>query len=77
MVEVNYGNDDAQFAPAFEQQPQQGHRINASGNGDAGAVPGLQQIILPNNRHYLLRQRMHGNMVQLRGDLTYYSKREW
>ena len=65
VIEMDYGQNNSQITAHFEQQPQQGNRIDPPGNSDANAVPGFQQLMPPNVGQHALRERVHRNMVQL------------
>ena len=41
---MNYRKHNAEFVARFEEQPEKRDRIDSTGNGDAHAVPGLEQI---------------------------------
>ena len=43
VIEVRYGEDDAQFLTDFEEQPHQRDGIGASGDSDGKAVARLKQ----------------------------------
>lgn len=45
VIEVHNRKDNPQFAPQFQQHPQQRDRINPSGNGHTYAVSGPQQVL--------------------------------
>jgi hypothetical protein len=64
VIEMNHRNHNPDLAPQLQQQPQQRHRINPAGNGDAHSIPGAQEFLPLNVAQNALRQFMHGNMVQ-------------
>jgi hypothetical protein len=68
VIEVNDGQDDAEFVAKLEQQAKKANRIGTSGNGDSQAIAGFQQVQPPHVIEYLLCEGMHGNMLQLRGN---------
>ncbi|MGC1451490.1 MAG: hypothetical protein WA830_15780 [Candidatus Sulfotelmatobacter sp.] len=56
VIEVNHRQNDAEFVPQLEQQPQQADGINSAGYCHADAVPGPQQFVPPNMGKRALRQ---------------------
>jgi hypothetical protein len=56
VIEMNNREHDAQFAPQFQQQPQERNRIDPARNRQPNAVPRLQQVLAPNPRKHALRQ---------------------
>ncbi len=66
VIEMNNRKDNAQLAPQLQQQAQERHRINPTGDGDADAIPSPQQFLPPKIGKHALRQGMHGNMVHRR-----------
>ena len=64
VIEMSDGENDSQFVPQLQQQPQERDGIDSTGNGDASAVPSLQQFLTLNVGEHVLCQRMHGHMVQ-------------
>jgi hypothetical protein len=64
VIEVNHRDHNPNLTPQLQQQPQQRHRINTAGNGNANTIPGPQQLLSPDVAPNALRQFMHGNMVQ-------------
>ena len=47
VIEVNHRDNKPNLTPQFQQQPQQRHRINSAGNGNAHPIPGPQQLLSP------------------------------
>ncbi len=56
VIEMNNGEDDAEFAPQLQQQAQERNRINPARNGHANAISGPQQLLPPNVAKHALRQ---------------------
>lgn len=70
VIEMNDGENDPQFSPHLQQQPQQSDRINAARNGDSNAVSSLEEFLLTNLRQHAVCEAMHANMVQQRREPT-------
>jgi len=51
----------------FEQKAQQRNRIHAARNRNTDAVPGVEQLLPPDVIPDVLREVVHGNIVQLWG----------
>ena len=64
VIEMNNRRDDPQFAAQLQQQPQQRDRIDATRDGNANPISGLQKLFPPNVVKHAFRQRMHATMVQ-------------
>jgi len=47
VVEMNYGEDDAEFVAQVQQQAQERDRINPAGNCDANAIARVKQFLAP------------------------------
>ena len=45
VIEMNDGEDNPQFLPQLQQQPQKCNGINPAGNGYTNAIPRLQQFL--------------------------------
>ena len=56
VIEMNNRKDNPQLAPQLQQQSQKRNRINPPRDGDAHAIPSLQQFLPPNMRKHALRQ---------------------
>ena len=67
VVEVNYREDNPEFLVEFEQKAQQRNRIHAARNRHTDAVPGFEQLLPPDVIPDVLREVVHGNIVQLWG----------
>ena len=65
VIEMHDGEDGSEFGAELKQKSQQRHRICATGNGNAHTVPGLQQLKLSNVAKNSVREKMHGDMIQL------------
>src|SRR5258707_13293101 len=60
MIEMNYGEDDAQLWPQLEQNAQQADGIRSAGDGNAHAVPWPQQGVLADVVRDGLGEPVHG-----------------
>ena len=67
MVEVNCHQDNPEFLAEFEQNAQQRNGIHAARNRHTDAVPGFEQLLPPDVIPDVLREVVHGNIVQLWG----------
>jgi hypothetical protein len=63
VVEMNNGEDNAEFVTQFNQQAQQSNRINPARNRDPNPVSSPQQFLPPDMDQHAFCQFMHGNMV--------------
>jgi hypothetical protein len=59
VVEVDYREDDAEFEAKLEHQAKKGDGVDASGDGDAQAVAGVEEVMATNVGEDALRQCVH------------------
>ena len=63
VIELNDGNDNAEFTAKVEQQSEQRHGIDPAGNSDTDPVAGVKQFFTADVSQNILQSRIHRNMV--------------
>jgi hypothetical protein len=64
VVEMDYREDDAELGAEFQKQAEEGDGIEASGDSDADAVAGVEEVVAADVGQNALGERRHRNMVQ-------------
>lgn len=69
VIQVNQGEDYAEFAAKLQQEPQKSDGISAAGDRHAHSIAGAQQFLAANVAADALSQFVHTSMV-LHGELV-------
>jgi hypothetical protein len=63
VIEMDDGENDAEFLPQFEQKTEERYRIDAARNGYADAIARVKQLLPANVKKHAVCEGVHRHMV--------------